>query len=66
MITVYEPGEKTFANNGIKILHPLKAKVHKEDNGEYYIETKDTIDNIEYYQAGMIIRVPTPWRLSMF
>lgn len=66
MICVYEENEKQFNNNGIKILHPLKAKIHKEDNGEYYIEVKDTIDNLEYYQANMIIKVPTPWGYQCF
>lgn len=61
MICVYPSDEKLFDNNGIKILHPLKALVRKEDNGDYYLDLKDTIDNIEYYQTGMIIRVNTPW-----
>lgn len=61
MISVYEEKEKLFDNNGIKILHPIKAKIHKEDNGPYYIELKDTIDNLQYYQSGMIIRATTPW-----
>lgn len=66
MICVYEESEKLFNNNGIKTIHPLKAKIHKEDNGEYYIEVKDTIDNLQFYQAGMIIRVPTPWGYQCF
>lgn len=66
MICVYEENEKQFNNNGIKILHPLKAKIYKEDNGEYYIEVKDTIDNLQYYQANMIIKVPTPWGYQCF
>ena len=66
MICVYEESEKDFNNNGIKILHPLRAKVHKEDNGDYYIELKDTIENLEYYQAGMIVRATTPWGAQCF
>lgn len=66
MISIYPSTERLFANNGIKILKPLKALVRKEDNGDYYVELKDTIDNIEYYQAGMIIRVPTPWGYQAF
>lgn len=61
MIKVYEASEKIFDNNGLKILNPLKAKVHKEDNGDYYLEVEDTIDNLEYYQQGYILRVRTPW-----
>lgn len=66
MICIYNEDEKLFNNNGIKILHPLKAKIHKEDNGEYYIDVKDTIDNLKYYQANMIIKVPTPWGYQCF
>lgn len=61
MISVYDSTEKDFAHNGIKILHPLYAKITKEDNGDYYIDVKDSIDNLDYYKEGMIIRVDTPW-----
>lgn len=60
-IRVYEATERIFANNGIKTLHPLFAEITKVDNGDYYIELEDTLDNIDYYKKGMIIRVPTPW-----
>lgn len=66
MISVYPSNEREFANNGIKILKPLKAKIHKEDNGEYYLDLKDNLDNIEYYQSGMIIRANTPWGYQGF
>ena len=49
MISVYPSNEKNFSDNGIKILKPLKALIRKEDNGDYYINLKDTIDNIDYY-----------------
>lgn len=66
MISIYPSDERKFNNNGIKILKPLQAYITKEDNGDYYIELKDTIDNIEYYQANLIIRVPTPWGYQGF
>ena len=66
MISVYDSTEKSFATNGIKILKPLKALIRKEDNGDYYIDLKDKIDFIDYYQAGLIIRVPTPWGYQAF
>lgn len=61
MISVYPSTERKFDNNGIKILHPLKAKVYKQDNGDFYLEIKDKIENIEYYQEGLIVRADTPW-----
>lgn len=66
MISVYSSTEKKFTNNGIKILHPLKAKVYKEDNGDFYIELKDDISNLEYYQEGLIVRTDTPWGKQCF
>ena len=61
MIRVYDATEKLFGNNGIKVLRPLFAEITKTDNGDYYIELEDILDNLEYYQKGLIIRVPTPW-----
>lgn len=61
MISVYESSENSFNHNGLKILHPKKCEVFKEDNGDYYIELEDSIDNISYYQANMIIKCPTPF-----
>lgn len=66
MISVYPSTEKHFANNGLKVMHPLKAKVYKEDNGEFYIDIKDTIENLEYYAEGMIVRTDTPWGKQCF
>ena len=66
MIRVYDSSEKLFENNGIKAIHPLFAEVTKEDNGDYYAELEDTLDNLEYYQKGMIIRIPTPWGVQGF
>lgn len=60
MIRVYDATEQLFENNGIKTLHPLFAEITKTDNSDYYIELEDVLENSEYYQKGMIIRVPTP------
>lgn len=66
MIRVYDATEKLFNNNGIKILHPLFAEVLKVDNGDYYVELEDVLDNLEYYQKGLIVRIPTPWGEQCF
>ena len=66
MICVYEEEERDFTTNGIKLLHPQKAVIYKEDNGKYYIELKDTIENMQYYQAGMIIKASSPWGYQCF
>ena len=66
MIRVYDPNEKLFDHNGIKVLQPLFAEITKVDNGDYYVELEDMLDNLQYYQKGMIVRVPTPWGVQGF
>ena len=66
MIKVYDSNEKLFNNNGIKIIHPLRADITKIDNGDYYVDLQDTIESLDFYQSGMIIRIPTPWGVQGF
>ena len=66
MISVYPSSEKLFADNGIKVLKPIEALITKEDNGNYYIDLRDSVTNLEYYQAGMIIKANTPWGYQCF
>lgn len=61
MIKVYESTERLFNHNGLKILHPLKAMVFIEDNGDYYLELETTLEDNEYIQEGNIVRVNTRW-----
>ena len=66
MIKVYDSNERLFNHNGIKILHPLRADVTKSDNSDYYVELQDTIESLDFYQSGMIVRIPTPWGVQGF
>ena len=66
MIKVYKTTEKIFDNNGLKILKPRKAVIHKEDNGDYYLDLEDTIENLQFYKEGYIARVKTPWGFQNF
>ena len=66
MIKVYDSNERVFNHNGIKILHPLIADITKKDNGDYYVELEDTIENLDFYQNGLIVRIPTPWGVQGF
>ena len=61
MIKVYNPEEKLFNNNGLKILHPTKAEIFVEDNGDYYIDIESSIDDFDYLKQGMIVRANTRW-----
>jgi len=66
MINVYDATERLFNNNGIKAIHPLFAEITKIDNGDYYAELEDILENLEYYQKGLIVRLPTPWGVQGF
>ena len=66
MIRVYDATERLFDHNGIKVLRPLFAEITKVDNGDYYIELEDLLENLEYYQKGMIVRATTPWGIQGF
>ena len=66
MIRVYDATEKLFNHNGLKVLNPLFAEITKIDNGDYYLDLEDVIDNLEYYQKGMIIRASSPWGIQGF
>ena len=66
MIRVYDSNERVFNNNGIKVLHPLIADITKKDNGDYCVDLQDTVENLEYYQNGLIVRIPTPWGVQGF
>lgn len=66
MIRVYDSDERLFNHNGIKILHPLRADITKKDNGDYCVDIQDAIESLEFYQHGMIVRIPTPWGVQGF
>ncbi len=66
MISVYEPSTKSFKGNGIKTLKPMIAEIKKVDNGDYYIDVRDKVEYVDYYQKGMILYVDTPWGKQAF
>lgn len=60
MIKIFNSTDTSFTNNGEKILRPLKAKIHKEDNGAYYIDLETDLSYIDYIVANNIVVAPTP------
>ena len=60
MIKLFSQTDKIFSSNGDKVIIPLRAKVHKEDNGSYYLDLECSLDYIEDIVAGNIIVAPTP------
>ena len=60
MIKLFDSTDKIFSSNGDKIIIPTKAKVHKEDNGPYYLDFECSLDYIDYIISGNIIVADTP------
>ena len=60
MIKIFGQTDKTFASNGDVVVQPLKAKIHKEDNGDYYLAIETGLDYVDYLTEGNIIVANTP------
>ena len=60
MIKLFNSTDTLFSSNGDKIIIPTKAKVHKEDNGAYYLDLETNLDYINDLVQGKIIVAPTP------
>lgn len=66
MIKIFSSTDKVFTSNGDVVLQPYKAKVHKEDNGDYYLELKAGIEYVDYLTANRIIVADTPQGAQAF
>ena len=60
MIRVFGHTDIVFTSNGDIVLSPLKAKVHKKDNSDYYLELETGLEYIDYVVEGNIIVANTP------
>ena len=60
MIKLFNSTDKLFSSNGDKTIIPTKAKIHKEDNGAYYIDLETSLEYINDLVQGNIIVAPTP------
>ena len=60
MIRVFGQTDKNFISNGDAVLHPLKAKVHKEDNGDFYLDLVCDLEHSDYLVHGNIVVANTP------
>ena len=60
MIRVFQPIDTTFTTNGDVVLRPLRAKVHKEDNNDFYLDIETSTEFADYLVEGNIIVAPTP------
>ena len=60
MIKIFGSTDRDFSSNGDIVINPLKAKLHKEDNGDYYLSLDAGINYSDYLVAGNIIVADTP------
>lgn len=60
MIKLFQPTDTLYSSNGDKIIIPTKAKIHKEDNGDYYLDLETNLDYINDILQGNIIVANTP------
>lgn len=60
MIKLFDVTDKTFDTNGDIIINPRKATIHKEDNGNYYLDLETDLSYVDYLTAGKIIVANTP------
>ena len=60
MIKLFEATDKIYTSNGDKIILPLKAKVHKQDNGDFYLDVEAPLSYIDYLVPNNIIVANTP------
>lgn len=60
MIKLFGQTDTTFATNGDLTILPLKALVHKEDNGDYYLDLTTSLKYVNDLTEGRIVVAPTP------
>lgn len=60
MIRLFSSDDKTFTTNGDIVIKPLKAKVHKEDNGSFYLDLETSLDYVDDLTANKIVVANTP------
>ena len=66
MIRVFGETDKVFDSNGDIIISPLRADIHKEDNGDYYLDVETDLSYLEYLVEGKIIVTDTPQGIQAF
>lgn len=60
MIRLFGQTDTTFQTNGDLVIQPLRAVVHKEDNGDYYLDLTTSLRYVDDLTEGRIIVANTP------
>lgn len=68
MIKLFGINDTTFESNGDKILKPTYAVIHKEDNGDYYLDLEIGLEDKIEPNAIIVANTPTgeqPFRVAI-
>lgn len=60
MVKLFSSADKIFETNGDKIIKATKAKVHKEDNGDFYLDFESGINYADDIVENAILVVNLP------
>lgn len=60
MLKLFRNTDRDFTSNGDKIIQAVKAKITKQDNGEFYLDLETDLSYVDYITEGLIIVAPTP------
>lgn len=60
MLKLFGQTDTSFTSNGDRVIQALRAKIKKEDNGEFYLELETDLSYVNDLTEGRIILAPTP------
>ena len=60
MLKLFKSTDKVFNSNGDKIVQPLKARIRKEDNGDFFLELETSLVYANDIVERAIVVAPTP------
>ena len=60
MIKLFNITDTSYSSNGDKIIIPTKAKIHKEDNGLFYLELETDLSYVDDLTPNRLIAANTP------
>lgn len=66
MIRAFGKTDRDFSSNGDIIVKATKAKLHKVDNGEFYVDITTSIEYADYLIDGNILVIDTPQGVQAF
>ena len=60
MLKLFGQTDRDFTSNGDKTIKPLRARITKQDSGEFYLELETDLTYVNDLTEGRIILAPTP------